>query len=124
MLSSSSRPADCSQSDSHVCTLAGAEDGSAAAVLDAGVHSGSLAVCAAAAASLATFCDTLGRLCSDTGAAEGPGPEAPAELPPMGDVMSSAHECASSAAGAKMQLSGATWMRLLQGVHLLASALA
>jgi hypothetical protein len=115
MLWSSSHPADCGQSDSRICTLAGAEDGSTAAVLGTGVRSGSLAVCAAAAASLATFCDTLGRLCSGGGAAEGPGSKACAQLPPTGVVTAAASGDAAPAASIRPQLSRATWRRLVEG---------
>lgn len=79
------------------------------------MRSGSLAVCAAAAASLATFCDTLGRLCSGGGVAESPGSEAPPEPPPMGDVTAAASD---DAASIRLQLSRATWPRLLLGMAL------
>ena len=99
-----------------ICNLPGAEDGSAAAMLERAVRSGSLAVCTAAAASLATFCDTLGRLCSGRGTARGLGCKNAAGLQPTGDARAARSADALFVASVDSQLSWATWLRLLQGM--------
>ena len=89
------------------------------AALGTGVRSASLAVCAASAASLATYCGTLGQLCGGrSDAAKEVGSEPCTEPPGTGNGMSTAF---SASADGGRTLSRATWLRLLQGKKLLSS---